>query len=534
MKHLAIIIFLLLTANTTLGKTIIKVETNHKTIKEALTAAKKVLLQEKFITLGEIQETTFTAKRTTVSHADYYIADVTALENDSTITLTIIFLNVGKGFLNLDKLGSRVKTSLIKNNFNRNVNNSVTIELSVKGKDINESLLAVKKSLLSEKFVIYYGFQNYEFTAKRTSNSASDYSIADVHIVQKDSFSLISITFVNVGTGFLNLDKVAERVKKELIIRMNTNLSMKSRISIEVKTDYNTVTECLKAAKSVLLKEKFMILEGIQKTSFTSIRTTVSSADYYIADVLVKEINDSMLVTIDFENIGSGFLNLEKVADRVKRSLDPKTNSEYLLKNSTLVKVQTNHETIREAIMTVKSALLFERFITYESVNNGSFTSKRTTASNADYYIADVNVEKTNDSMTISVTLISIGSGFLNLDKVAERVKYYLKYNTENKSSLKKQLTIELPVKNKSIKEALILTKNTLLDEKFIVSGSFKDSSFITKRTTGSKADYYIADVVVFEKNGNSYIKVSFISIGEGLLNLEKVALKVKTNFVLN
>ena len=92
---------------------ILDVLTNYKTIKEALLATKMALMEQKFIATNGIQETSFTAKRTSGSHADYYIADVMASKlEDGTINVTITFMKIGSGMLKLSKVSRKVKAKL--------------------------------------------------------------------------------------------------------------------------------------------------------------------------------------------------------------------------------------------------------------------------------------------------------------------------------------------------------------------------------------------------------------------------------------
>ena len=77
-------------------------------------AAKTALLAQKFITSNGIQQNSFTATRTTMSKADYYVADVTATKKDGKIKLTISFVKVGTGFLRLQKIADEVKAELEK------------------------------------------------------------------------------------------------------------------------------------------------------------------------------------------------------------------------------------------------------------------------------------------------------------------------------------------------------------------------------------------------------------------------------------
>lgn len=93
---------------------VIEIITKHSSIDEALIAAKKALLAQKFIASNGIQQNTFTATRTTMSKADYYVADVTATKSDGKIKLTISFVKVGTGFLRLQKIADAVKSDLEK------------------------------------------------------------------------------------------------------------------------------------------------------------------------------------------------------------------------------------------------------------------------------------------------------------------------------------------------------------------------------------------------------------------------------------
>lgn len=90
---------------------VIEVVTKHKNIEEALLATKTILLSKKFIT-QEMQAKSFTATRTTMAKADYFVADVTASETGGKVKITISFVKVGTGLLNLKKVAEEVKTKL--------------------------------------------------------------------------------------------------------------------------------------------------------------------------------------------------------------------------------------------------------------------------------------------------------------------------------------------------------------------------------------------------------------------------------------
>jgi len=95
----------------------------------------------------------------------------------------------------------------------------------------------------------------------------------------------------------------------------------KDPIVIDVVTKHKTVEEALRTCKTILLGEKF-ITQEMQQKSFTATRTTGSKADYFVADVAATAVNGSVKITITFVKVGTGFLNLKKVADRVKSKLE--------------------------------------------------------------------------------------------------------------------------------------------------------------------------------------------------------------------
>ncbi len=92
----------------------IEVVAKQKSIEEALTTVKTVLLQKKFISANGIQKNSLNAIRTTMSKADYFVADATATQSDGKITVSITFVKVGTGLLNLKKVAAEVKAELEK------------------------------------------------------------------------------------------------------------------------------------------------------------------------------------------------------------------------------------------------------------------------------------------------------------------------------------------------------------------------------------------------------------------------------------
>lgn len=99
-------------------------------------------------------------------------------------------------------------------------------------------------------------------------------------------------------------------------------LKVKDPIVIEVVAKQKTIEEALTAVKMVLLQKKFISANGIQKNELNAIRTTMSKADYFVADANAVQIEEKITVTITFVKVGTGFLNLKKVAEEVKTELE--------------------------------------------------------------------------------------------------------------------------------------------------------------------------------------------------------------------
>jgi len=95
----------------------------------------------------------------------------------------------------------------------------------------------------------------------------------------------------------------------------------KDPIIVEVQTKHKNIEDALQATKTILLAEKF-ITQEMQKKGFTATRTTGAKADYFVADVTAGEVNGQVKITISFVKVGTGLLNLKKVAERVKEKLE--------------------------------------------------------------------------------------------------------------------------------------------------------------------------------------------------------------------
>lgn len=106
-----------------------------------------------------------------------------------------------------------------------------------------------------------------------------------------------------------------------LTIAVSTFAGSKDPIVIEVVTKHKTIEDALLATKTILLSKKF-ITQEMQKKSFTATRTTMAKADYFVADVTASEEGGKVKVTISFLKVGTGLLNLKKVAEEVKQQLE--------------------------------------------------------------------------------------------------------------------------------------------------------------------------------------------------------------------
>lgn len=93
-------------------------------------------------------------------------------------------------------------------------------------------------------------------------------------------------------------------------------------VVIEVTLKGATIESALEKAKNVLLENKFITTNGIQKTSFNATRTTGSKADYYVADVTAAKDGDKVKLTITFVKVGTGLMSLKKTAEKVKQKLE--------------------------------------------------------------------------------------------------------------------------------------------------------------------------------------------------------------------
>lgn len=104
-------------------------------------------------------------------------------------------------------------------------------------------------------------------------------------------------------------------------VQARAALPVKDPIVIEVVTRYTNTEEALTATKNILLGKKFITANGIQKTTFTATRTTGAKADYYVADVTASDEGGKIKITISFVKVGTGLLNLKKIAQQVEEEL---------------------------------------------------------------------------------------------------------------------------------------------------------------------------------------------------------------------
>ncbi|WP_265131045.1 hypothetical protein [Chryseobacterium oranimense] len=96
----------------------------------------------------------------------------------------------------------------------------------------------------------------------------------------------------------------------------------KDPVVIEVIMKQKNKEDALESVKNVLLKKKFISANGVQKNSLNAVRTTMSKADYFVADATAVEAGGAVKVTVTFVKVGTGFLNLKKLAEEVKKELE--------------------------------------------------------------------------------------------------------------------------------------------------------------------------------------------------------------------
>ncbi|PWS33206.1 hypothetical protein [Pedobacter paludis] len=94
--------------------------------------------------------------------------------------------------------------------------------------------------------------------------------------------------------------------------------------------------------------------------------------------------------------------------------------------------------------------------------------------------------------------------------------------------AVKDPVVIEVATKHTSVGDALQAVKTALLKQKFIATDGVQKTGFTATRTTGAKADYYVADVTAKGENGKIKVTISFVKVGTGMLRLQKVAEAVK------
>ena len=98
--------------------------------------------------------------------------------------------------------------------------------------------------------------------------------------------------------------------------------------------------------------------------------------------------------------------------------------SSFVIKKApVVVEISTNHKTIKEALLAIKTELMNQKFIPNGGLTETGFTATRTTGSRSDYYTADVLAEQVDGNIKITLTLIKSGTGLLKLQKVADEIK---------------------------------------------------------------------------------------------------------------
>jgi len=97
-------------SNATGKPIMIEVQTNYKTIENAILACENILLEESFITENR-SERTLTARRGGVKDG-FYSANVVGTNNEYGVLIKITFIKKGLGFYSIKKLSIKIKKSL--------------------------------------------------------------------------------------------------------------------------------------------------------------------------------------------------------------------------------------------------------------------------------------------------------------------------------------------------------------------------------------------------------------------------------------
>lgn len=92
-------------------------------------------------------------------------------------------------------------------------------------------------------------------------------------------------------------------------------------------------------------------------------------------------------------------------------------------KDPVVMEAMTKYTTIAEALTATKSVLLTQKFIIQGDMGASSFTAKRTTGAEADYFIADVSATLVDGKAKVTINFVKIGTGLLKLQKVADELK---------------------------------------------------------------------------------------------------------------
>lgn len=94
-----------------------------------------------------------------------------------------------------------------------------------------------------------------------------------------------------------------------------------------------------------------------------------------------------------------------------------------ILKDPIKIENATKFTSFDEALKAAKDALLKEKFVATNGIQEKSFTATRTTNAKSDYYVADVSAEKMDGKIKLTISFVKVGTGFLKLQKVADAVK---------------------------------------------------------------------------------------------------------------
>jgi len=87
------------------------------------------------------------------------------------------------------------------------------------------------------------------------------------------------------------------------------------------------------------------------------------------------------------------------------------------------VEVTTRYTDRAEALEAAKTALATDEFVIDGSMGERGFMAKRTTDSEAVYYVGDISASEQDGKVALTIVLIAFGEGDVNLQEVGQRLE---------------------------------------------------------------------------------------------------------------